>query len=79
MHMTEHDKFVREIAAFMRKHNLRKTQFSVLAGQRRNFVADLMAGRDALMQTMTDVRKFMRDYRPPATRAKKKPNESCAA
>ena len=77
--MTEHEKFVKEIAAFLRKHRMKPTQFSVLAKQRRNFVADLIAGRDALGQTMTDVRKFMKDYRPPATRAKKKSDESCAA
>ena len=78
--MDEREKFLKEVEAFLVKHEMRKTVFSKLAGQRYQFVDRLRAGGGVLMPTLDEVRKFMRDYRPePPARKKKARTEARAA
>lgn len=77
--MSERDKFLAEIEAFLVKHKMRKTVFARLAGQRFLFVDRLRDGGDVLMGTVDEVRQFMRDYRPPVSVKKKSRTEARVA
>lgn len=78
--MDEREKFLKEVEAFLVKHEMRKTVFSKLAGQRYQFVDRLRAGGGVLMPTLDEVRAFMRDYKAdPRPRKKRVRSEARAA
>ena len=53
------DKFLQEIEAFLRKHEMNATQFGRLALNDTNFVHRVRGGADIRLSTVEKVRSFM--------------------
>jgi len=61
--MTEREKFISDIEAFIADTGVAATEFGRLTMNDKKFVGRLRAGSDVRLDTVERVRRFMTDYR----------------
>ena len=63
--MTEKEKLLRDIEAFIERADITATRFGVLSMNDRSLLPRLRAGSDVRTETARKLREFMRDWAPP--------------
>lgn len=79
-HMSStHDAFIAEIDAFLIKHKMTDAHFGIAAMNDHKFVSRLRSGASTTLRTADKVRAFMRSYRSPLGRGRRRANDGVAA
>ena len=71
--MSTREQLLEEMDAFLSQTGMKKSVFGTRAANDDKFVERVRAGSGFTVQTLDKVRKFMRDYRPPAAPKDGKP------